>query len=172
MKLCCFRKIQSEGKSGKIKPKQRIKIEFLPKKFLTQIGKWLKNPDSFEFVLQNEVLYAVPKSISKDYKFLVNWLKIKQYGIEMGRFAGKKLIPTHHLAMSHLLSEKIPKIELSYPQAINYLRKQEVEVETNVTGWAIATYQNHSLGWMKVLPNRINNYYPIELRLRKEFEVE
>jgi NOL1/NOP2/fmu family ribosome biogenesis protein len=36
-------------------------------------------------------------------------------------------------------------------------------------GWALATYKNTNLGWLKVLQNRINNYYPVEWRILKEF---
>ena len=102
--------------------------------------------------------------------FLVNFLRLRKYGVHMGKFNGKKLIPSHTLVMSHLLSAKIPKLELDYEQAINYLRKQEVVTDTkDINGWAVATYKKHHLGWAKVLPNRINNFYPMELRLRKEF---
>jgi len=32
----------------------------------------------------------------------------------------------------------------------------------------LASYQNFSLGWFKKIGNRINNYYPKELRIRME----
>ena len=171
--LTCFRKKGKEGKPAKIKVKKRLKVERLPQKFLPQIGKWLKSIDDYEIVTLDERLYALPKTIFNDYKLLVNFLKLRMAGVELGKFAGKKLIPAHHLAVSHLVSDKVPRLELTYEQAIDYLRKQEVKAETgNISGWAIATYQHHSLGWLKVLPNRINNYYPMELRLRKEISFE
>ncbi|WP_317038818.1 methyltransferase RsmF C-terminal domain-like protein [Sphingobacterium populi] len=32
-------------------------------------------------------------------------------------------------------------------------------------GWLLVRYQGVNLGWIKALPNRINNYYPKELRI-------
>ncbi|MFY7840347.1 MAG: methyltransferase RsmF C-terminal domain-like protein [Lacibacter sp.] len=32
-------------------------------------------------------------------------------------------------------------------------------------GWALATYNGFGLGWMKLLGNRMNNYYPKEWRI-------
>ncbi|HAK31685.1 MAG TPA: tRNA and rRNA cytosine-C5-methylase, partial [Sphingobacterium sp.] len=46
--------------------------------------------------------------------------------------------------------------------------KENIAVDTigeNIQGWAIASFQGKPLGWMKVLTNRINNYYPKELRI-------
>jgi NOL1/NOP2/fmu family ribosome biogenesis protein len=38
----------------------------------------------------------------------------------------------------------------------------------NGGGWGLVSYKNFSLGWINVLPNRINNYYPKELRILKD----
>ncbi|MBL7733585.1 MAG: hypothetical protein JNM88_20615, partial [Chitinophagaceae bacterium] len=38
------------------------------------------------------------------------------------------------------------------------------------TGWQTVSYNGHPLGWVNKLPNRINNYYPKELRILKERE--
>jgi NOL1/NOP2/fmu family ribosome biogenesis protein len=32
----------------------------------------------------------------------------------------------------------------------------------------LVKYQGHPLGWINVLQNRINNYYPKELRILKD----
>jgi NOL1/NOP2/fmu family ribosome biogenesis protein len=52
--------------------------------------------------------------------------------------------------------------------ALRYLRKENPDVETNTKGWALMMYESMPLGWAKILPNRINNYYPKELRILKE----
>jgi NOL1/NOP2/fmu family ribosome biogenesis protein len=56
---------------------------------------------------------------------------------------------------------------LSKEEAIHYLRKEEVKTEVSTKGWAIAKYENQNLGWMKILQNRINNYYPAAWRILK-----
>jgi len=54
-------------------------------------------------------------------------------------------------------------------QAINFLKKNTVDLLGNSTiGWSLATYKNYGLGWMKLLSNRMNNYYPVEWRILKK----
>jgi NOL1/NOP2/fmu family ribosome biogenesis protein len=40
-------------------------------------------------------------------------------------------------------------------------------IDLNITekGWSLMTFEGHPLGWAKLLPNRINNYYPKEIRI-------
>ena len=85
----------------------------------------------------------------------------------MGKIAGKDLIPDHSLALSTLVNPAISSIELDRDLALQYLRKEEIRVSDIPTGWTIARYNNHPLGWIKVLPNRTNNYYPKEWRILK-----
>jgi len=49
--------------------------------------------------------------------------------------------------------------------ALQYLRKQEINIEVAKKGWTLLSYKQQPLGWIKVLPNRINNYYPKEWRI-------
>jgi NOL1/NOP2/fmu family ribosome biogenesis protein len=66
------------------------------------------------------------------------------------------------------ISDSIQKAELSYEQAIQYLKKEDIkDLIFDKTGWTLMQYQNQNLGWAKVLPNRINNYYPMNGRILK-----
>ena len=80
----------------------------------------------------------------------------------------EKLIPSHSLAMSHLVNEKITRVELDIAEALQYLKKKDIKIKTGNTGWQLVTYYGHPLGWINVLPGRINNYYPKELRILKD----
>jgi len=63
----------------------------------------------------------------------------------------------------------LPAVSLSREQALSYLRKDELPVESDYRGWMLVKYGGMNLGWIKVLPGRINNYYPKEWRiLRRE----
>src|SRR5690606_1416155 len=59
-------------------------------------------------------------------------------------------------------------VALAKEEALDYLRKGSLSPAINkqgLRGWALASYEGVALGWMKVLPNRINNYYPKSWRL-------
>jgi len=79
---------------------------------------------------------------------------------------GKDLIPDHELALSvHVNKGAVLQTELNYDHAIQYLRRENIGLDINNKGWSLMTFEGHPLGWAKLLPNRINNYYPKELRI-------
>nr|WP_276611797.1 hypothetical protein [Chitinophaga oryziterrae] len=70
--------------------------------------------------------------------------------------------------MSTLVSSATPSVSLTREQALRYLRKEDPQVTVNTRGWTLMRYEDMHLGWAKILPNRINNYYPKELRILKD----
>ena len=70
--------------------------------------------------------------------------------------------------MSGWIHETIPRTEVDYEQAIEYLQRKGWKMKTKNMGWQLVTYRGHNLGWVNVLANRTNNYYPKELRILKE----
>ncbi len=85
----------------------------------------------------------------------------------MGRITSHELIPDHELALSNIINPEINAVALTKEQAIQYLRKQDLVVETNLKGWAVVKYKYQNLGWIKILQNRVNNYYPSPWRILK-----
>lgn len=60
--------------------------------------------------------------------------------------------------------------ELTYPQAIAYLRKEAVVLSPEVPkGYVTFTYQGQVLGFAKNIGNRANNLYPQEWRIRSGY---
>ena len=86
-------------------------------------------------------------------------------GIKIGTLIRNELIPAHDFALSKIVSDKIKIINVSLEQAQNYLRRKEIVIENDIKGWALLDYNEVHIGFVKVLPGRINNYYPKELRI-------
>ena len=86
----------------------------------------------------------------------------------LGEIKGKDLIPHHSLAMSTALaSDAFPRAEVTYEQAIAYLRKEGLILDADVPrGYVLLTYQGIPLGFVKNIGNRANNLYPQEWRIR------
>ena len=99
---------------------------------------------------------------------LLEQLRVIYSGILVGELMRDKLVPGHALAMSNIIDETIPRAELDYEQAILYLQRKDFKLESEAKGWQLVTYKQHPLGWINVLSNRINNYYPKELRILKD----
>jgi 16S rRNA C967 or C1407 C5-methylase (RsmB/RsmF family)/NOL1/NOP2/fmu family ribosome biogenesis protein len=85
-------------------------------------------------------------------------------GLELGTISKNEIIPAHGLAMSGL-NTRYPIIELSKEQALQYLRGDTFPLEAK-SGWAIVTFNHIALGWIKVMPQRFNNYFPKNWRIR------
>lgn len=129
----------------------------------------LDNPSQFEFLPLTDNLFAVPVQLVQDVMLLKNLLRIRYAGIEMGVIHKNELIPEHALALSVHINKTLPAVQLNKEQALHYLRKQDnLQLELNgLKGWCLMQYEKVNLGWAKLLPNRINNYYPKEWRILK-----
>jgi NOL1/NOP2/fmu family ribosome biogenesis protein len=168
--LTCMQK-----KAGKPIQKHRIHkktaFENLHKKQLPIVKKWIKDDvfQEMEYFIWKENILGVHTRVLEDVLYLANRLYIKNLGTELGQIKGQDFIPSHQLAMSHLSHLDIQKHSLSHSQALQYLRKEDFELSEQVpNGWTIFEYERQHLGWAKVLPNRLNNYYPSELRVRMQ----
>lgn len=118
--------------------------------------------------LHNNFLHIFPQRYEQDLQALQNVLYLKNAGTQIGELKGKELVPSHDLALSNLIRKDLPSIELTLEQAQNYLRKENMSIEINpqnLRGWILVMYKEVNLGWIKAMPNRINNYYPKEIRI-------
>ena len=160
--IACFRKTSDEEEIN-FRP---ARLEEATIKEKNIVEPWLNNKDVH--LLKTPFIHALPNNLSGDYSILKNALNIQYAGVNIGEVMKDKLVPDHALALSNLLAEHIPKTELAYDEAIRYLQRADINVNTIQKGWQLVYYQGHNLGWINALPNRINNYYPKELRILKQ----
>lgn len=151
----------SEAKEVKLKNKPALlnKIE------TATLQPYLKNADQFNFIKwENEVL-AIPAAIFEKVLLLQSVLYLKKAGINVGTLIRDELIPSHAYAISTIASGKINQFETDLATALDYLRKKDIQIDADIKGWLILTWQHLPLGLVKVLQGRINNYYPKEWRI-------
>jgi 16S rRNA C967 or C1407 C5-methylase (RsmB/RsmF family)/NOL1/NOP2/fmu family ribosome biogenesis protein len=160
--LSCFRK-QRGTVQVKIKP---ARIEKATVKEESIIPLWLKG-EAIELIKAN-IIFAIPSFLINDYAILRAVLNIQYMGTGLGQVMKDKLVPDHSLALSTVISDQIPAIDLPFEDVIRYLQRQDLTIQPSIRGWQLIRYQNHNLGWVNVLPNRINNYYPKDLRILKQ----
>ncbi|MGL5682277.1 MAG: methyltransferase RsmF C-terminal domain-like protein [Marinifilaceae bacterium] len=120
-----------------------------------------------------DTIGVVPAQHAAFIERLASQLRILYKGCELAEVAGKKLKMKHAFAVSSLLNvEAVPHVELSLREALVYLKKGETPAEGLPNGWCIVTYNKVPLGWIKVIGNRANNYYPKEWRILMELPSE
>ncbi len=131
------------------------------------LEEWVKTA-GIEFIKHENTVYAWPQQLLSDFSFLLHHLRVIYSGTRVGELIRDKLIPDHALAMSPLIRETVPRVELDREQAIEFLQRKELKIDTPRKGWQLVEYLGHPLGWINVLANRINNYYPREMRILKD----
>jgi len=129
------------------------------------IKAWLNNPSGQSIINHLDEYYAVNQVHEADLQFLQSKLYLKKSGVRIGKVMGKDLVPHHDLSVSLICNKNIPKINLSRDEAISYLKRDELKIESEHRGWTLMCYEGFSLGWAKILHNRINNYFPKEIRI-------
>jgi 16S rRNA C967 or C1407 C5-methylase (RsmB/RsmF family)/NOL1/NOP2/fmu family ribosome biogenesis protein len=131
-------------------------------------NEFVKREKDLFFLKKNENLIAIPSQWKEDVAILQKSLYLRKAGVTIGVLKGNDLIPDHELALSLLLNDHVQHIILNYNDAIQYLKKKELFIENISKGWIAVKYCGIKLGWIKVLHNRINNYYPTKWRILKD----
>lgn len=151
--------VDTRLKGQSLAPLSRLEVQ--------QIHDFITIPAGYALFKQSDAIRAIQQEWFNHLQILAKCLYIKKAGIEIGSIKGKDVIPSHELALSLLPLDSLAGIEVTKEQALQYLRRKELVLEAP-KGWRLVKYGGLPLGWVKVLPNRINNYYPAEWRVLKE----
>lgn len=168
--LSCFKKQEEGIETDNLNirnPKKKIlisQISHTQKSFLTP---WINDADDFIFFSSKDSITAFPKSTQLELITILSQLKVIYAGIKTGKMAGKDFIPHHALSVSITKNKNVSFFDLNLPDAIRYLRKEPFTLNEIPEGWVLVTYHGYGLGWMKGIRSRLNNYYPVNWRIRK-----
>jgi 16S rRNA C967 or C1407 C5-methylase (RsmB/RsmF family)/NOL1/NOP2/fmu family ribosome biogenesis protein len=160
----CFQK-KDHGDSNPNRVKN--KAERLTNKEAAFVRPWISEQGHYLYKHNNSV-YALTATLANEIDVLISFLRIIYAGTVAGELFNDKLVPAHSLAMSALVNKQIRSLELDLELAIRYLQKKDLDIGREDPGWHVVKYEGYNLGWVKVLPNRVNNYYPKELRILKD----
>jgi len=167
--ITCFRK--NDGASEQVPSTKKVKPANVSAAMKDVIRPWIKKDAAVNFYKNGEEVYAFPASMENDLLAIQSNLYIKKAGVPVGKLVRTELLPAHELALSRLVNDKLFTISLKKEDALQYLRKEEVTIKAGGQGWALVQYSDQNLGWIKMLGNRINNYYPKEWRILKSGKV-
>jgi 16S rRNA C967 or C1407 C5-methylase (RsmB/RsmF family)/NOL1/NOP2/fmu family ribosome biogenesis protein len=113
----------------------------------------------------NEII-MLPTEIN-DFQFISQHLKIISAGTKLCTLKNKDYIPSHELALScEIKKDAFTVVELEYNQAIAFLQRENTKIRPETEGWFILSYNDVNLGFAKNIGSRVNNYYPVNWRIR------
>lgn len=131
-------------------------------------AQWIDAPERMTIWQTPFALHAFPKAWDNELLYFNQQLHITYFGCELGERKKDLFIPAHALALSKILNTDLPAINTDRENALRYLRKETLdppEKKNAETGWRLLRYEGLNLGWVKVLPDRINNYLPAAWRI-------
>jgi len=155
---------QKNGTSAGLAASGRKRIERVPAKMSTLLKSFITNPDEYTLFTHEEMLVSFPDHYVGFLEWAINRFYVKQAGTPIGEMVRNELVPHHALALSQCVHPLAEKINIPTEDALQYLRRADFHLDAK-PGWKILTCNNLPLGWVKVLPNRINNYYPKHWRI-------
>lgn len=122
-------------------------------------------PEGQVIVQRGDEFFLVPQRWKAEVETLLQGKKAQAQKI--GEAKGKISIPSHGFATCSGVQGSMPNTGLSREDALKYLRKGVLPPSLfQHTGWQTVCFENATLGLVKVLEGRVNNYYPVEFRLR------
>lgn len=168
--VCVMRKKEGDDVQRKLRIKNN-KLQELKPAEVDRVNVFISLPSELTLVSYDGMVYAVSTDHLELQRWLMSTMPLWKLGVKVGQFAGKDFKPHHELALSHLVSDFTAKVEVGYDNAIGFLKREPIKVPTETEkGWLLVTYKGLGLGWIKNLGNRVNNYLPKELTLRKDIK--
>jgi NOL1/NOP2/fmu family ribosome biogenesis protein len=111
-------------------------------------------------------LIAVPCDI-EEYTYIFQNLNIVMPGTKLFVVKKNDYLPTHDLALSvNIRKDAFTVADVDLNEAIAYMRRDSFSLVSPAKGWTLLTYKGINIGFVKNLGNRINNYFPVEWRIR------
>ena len=163
-----LRKISDENQAPKNKSKKN-KLETANKNEVDILSQYVVKTENNAIIKFKKDFKLLNSGLLSFFEIYGQEFYFKKLGTVLGELKQNNFIPDHELAQSNFINREVNKIELSYEQALMYLKKENLKPETLSKslekGLVLMTYKNYGLGWAKILDNRINNYLPKNYRI-------
>ena len=158
--------IRKKGQQKKTSVKNKKNVDLRPDKSdLEAVSKWTHC--SSENVLKwGRELLVVPGTMD-EFLHLRGNLKIIKSGTVLFKVKNKSYLPSHELALSHFLKkDAFPGMEIDLSAALSFMRRDNFVLHDAVIGWNLVTYRDVNLGFANNIGKRVNNYFPVEWRIK------
>jgi 16S rRNA C967 or C1407 C5-methylase (RsmB/RsmF family)/NOL1/NOP2/fmu family ribosome biogenesis protein len=158
--------IRKTGRNEQARIKSQRKTENRPdKNDLKVVSQWTNISNERIFKRGDEV-FALPCS-GEEFLHIYSNLKIIKVGTKVFTAKNKDYLASHELALSLTLKTgSFPAYEVSLSDALAFMRRDNFKLNDASRGWSILTYKGVNLGFVNNLGTRVNNYFPVEWRIR------
>lgn len=147
--------------------RKRQKPVIVPAEEFSRLHKWASFPQE-SYIRKGNYLISAACSPA-EYEYLAGSLNVIKAGTLVSTMMKDDHIPSHELALSqHIDDEAFPVISADYDSAMKFLGRGEMKLTGNLKGWNAVKYKETYLGFVKNIGTRLNNYYPVDWRVRMD----
>lgn len=119
---------------------------------------------------QNKLL-MMPVSIATAFDTLSSSLNVLNAGIHAGEMVRNEFVPSPFLPFSLDYNRDFyPIADVNREEALRFFKGEWSAAVPSQNGWHVVRYKGSSLGFIKVIGARVNNYYPKEWRIRMNID--
>ncbi len=163
--VAMFRKKEPAGKvSSKKNKKDKGKIKI-------KLPDGLFGSEDLVPVMHQNKIYAMPSGMAAVFDVLSSSLNVFGAGIEAGEIMRNEFVPSPFLPFALQFNRDFyPLVGLNREEALHFLKGSWSGQIPEGKGWHVVKYKESLLGFIKVVGNRVNNYYPKEWRIRMNID--
>lgn len=163
--------VRKKERQDRLVVKSRKKNEFPPSRQETANAIKLCNVNQDRLLAYNERLFSIPCAYD-EFMHLFNSLNIIKRGTDISVTKNEDFIPLHDLALSPMLKDDAFYVfPVDLRQALMFLRRDPLVINDAPDGWILLSYKGVNIGFVKKIGKRINNYFPVEWRIRMNLPV-
>ena len=130
---------------------------------------FIKDNETFDIIEYKHLIYAFCKKHDGFLQRLLEKNYVIHFGTTLAEQKGNDFIPQTGLALSKILNRNnFNSVEVSWEQAIAFLRTEALYLTDCPKGFLLICYKNLPIGWVKNIGNRSNNLYPEHWRIRMQ----
>ena len=160
--------IRKTGLQEKTQVKSQRKTELQPDKNDLGVTTQWTSFSKERMIKWGDELFAAPCDID-DYLHIYRNLKIIKGGTKVFVVKNGKYLPSHELALSlQFKTDAFPRKEINLSEALSFMRRDNFILHSVAKGWNIVAYKGINLGFVNNIGNRVNNYFPVEWRIRMD----
>lgn len=158
--------IRKRGNSGKTMQVKRVGKRAGPEKSNIEIAETLTSFHPENIIRHGDEIHRHAGK-PDEFNLLRQKLKIISPGTKICTLKKNGYVPAHELALSTgIRKDLFHKAELDHGQALAYLRRDNIASMDIPKGWFIASYKGINLGFCNNIGKRVNNYFPVDRRIR------
>lgn len=162
-----FAAVRKPGASQDRVVRTKDKLRYLTRAEESAVRAWLTPEGEPLFFFHGDMVRSIPLRHQSHLLAALEALHVIQAGTGIGEIKKNRVVPDHALALSLTRNrEVLPGLALTRNQALSYLRMESLTLSESEPGFHVVEYEGLGLGWVNILPGRVNNLFPSNRRIR------